>query len=69
MNIQPIHNDADLDRAFARLEELWAVEDGTPEADELEVLSILIESTKMSTTLSTLQIPLKPLNSAWNSRD
>lgn len=43
MNIQPIHNEADLDRAFARLEELWAAEPGTPEADEIEVLSILIE--------------------------
>ncbi|MDC8803945.1 transcriptional regulator [Halomonas pacifica] len=47
MNIQPIHNDADLDRAFARMEELWAAEDGTAEADELEVLSILIEKYEM----------------------
>ena len=43
MNIQPIHNDADLERAFARMEALWNAEDGSPEADELEVLSILIE--------------------------
>lgn len=43
MNIQPIRSDADLDRAFARLEALWRAEEGTPEADELEVLSILIE--------------------------
>ncbi|MGM0783324.1 MAG: helix-turn-helix domain-containing protein [Pseudomonadota bacterium] len=43
MNIQPIHTDADLERAFARMEELWAADDDTPEADELEVLSILIE--------------------------
>lgn len=43
MNIQPIHNEFDLDLAFARLEALWGVEDGSPEADELEVLSILIE--------------------------
>lgn len=43
MNIQPIHNDADLERAFARMETLWNAEDGSPEADELEVLSILIE--------------------------
>ncbi|MGM0639717.1 MAG: helix-turn-helix domain-containing protein [Pseudomonadota bacterium] len=43
MNIQPIHNDADLDRTFSRIEELWAVEDGTQQADELEVLSILVE--------------------------
>lgn len=43
MNIQPIRNDADLERAFARMEALWSAEDGAPEADELEVLSILIE--------------------------
>lgn len=43
MNIQPIYDDADLERTFARMEQLWAAEDGTPEADELEVLSILIE--------------------------
>ncbi|MCW4151008.1 transcriptional regulator [Halomonas sp. 18H] len=43
MNIQPIHTDADLERAFLRMEELWQADDGTPEADELEVLSILIE--------------------------
>lgn len=43
MYIQPIHTDVDLARAFARMEELWAAEDGTREADELEVLSILIE--------------------------
>ena len=43
MNIHPIHSDADLNRAFARLEQLWTAETGTPEADELEVLSILIE--------------------------
>ncbi|WP_048308073.1 type II toxin-antitoxin system HigA family antitoxin [Halomonas sp. PR-M31] len=43
MNIQPIHNDVDLKRAFARMEALWSAEDGTPEANELEVLAILIE--------------------------
>ena len=43
MNIQPIHTDDDLERAFVRLEELWDAEEGSPEADELEVLSILIE--------------------------
>lgn len=43
MNIQPIRNDSDLDRAFARLEELWSAAPDSPEADEIEVLSILIE--------------------------
>lgn len=43
MNIQPIRTDADLQRAFVRLEQLWAAGPGTPAADELEVLTILIE--------------------------
>ena len=43
MNIQPIRSDEDLQRALARLEQLWATPPGTPEADELEVLTILIE--------------------------
>lgn len=42
MRNQPICNDADLDRAFARLEALWDAEEGSPEADELEELSVLI---------------------------
>ena len=43
MKIQPIHSDADLNRAFARLEELWVARVGTPEADELQGFSILID--------------------------
>ncbi|GAA5171714.1 MULTISPECIES: helix-turn-helix domain-containing protein [Halomonadaceae] len=43
MNIQPIRSDADLDRAFARIQALWDAEEGSAEADELEVLSILVE--------------------------
>src|SRR5690606_28843251 len=43
MNIQPIHTDADLERAFARMEPLWTAEDGSEGAGVREVLSILIE--------------------------
>lgn len=43
MNIQPIRSDEDLQRALVRLEQLWAAPPGTPEADELEILTILIE--------------------------
>ncbi|TVM05109.1 MAG: transcriptional regulator [Halomonas sp.] len=43
MNIQPIRNKDDLNRAFARVEALWDAEAGSAEADELEVLSVLIE--------------------------
>lgn len=43
MQIQPIRTEADMERALERMEVLWDAADDTPEADELEVLSILIE--------------------------
>jgi len=44
MNIKPIRNDADLRTAFARLSHIYQAEAGTPEADEMEVLTTLIEA-------------------------
>ena len=43
MNIRPIHTEADLNQAFARMEVLWGSPAGSAEAEELEILSILIE--------------------------
>lgn len=43
MNIKPIRNDENLRAAFQRLEVIFQAEDGTPEADEMEVLVTLIE--------------------------
>jgi HTH-type transcriptional regulator/antitoxin HigA len=43
MNIQPIKSKQDYERALKRLEEIFDATPGTPEGDELEVLSILIE--------------------------
>jgi len=43
MNIKPIRTEEDLAAAFARLDQLWGAEVGSPEGDELEVLAILIE--------------------------
>lgn len=43
MNIKPIRSEEDLAAAFARMENLWGAEIGTPEGDELEVLAVLIE--------------------------
>lgn len=43
MNIKPIRTEQDLAAAFARLDEVWGAEFGTPEGDELEVLALLIE--------------------------
>jgi HTH-type transcriptional regulator/antitoxin HigA len=44
MNIKPIRNDDDLRAAFMRLEAIYQAPQGTPEADEVEVLAILIET-------------------------
>lgn len=44
MNIKPIRDDNDLTNAFIRLESIFQAEEGTPEADEMEVLVALIEA-------------------------
>ncbi|MFZ6047575.1 type II toxin-antitoxin system HigA family antitoxin [Pseudomonas sp. CR3202] len=43
MTIKPIRNDQDLREAFKRLESIFQAPAGSPEADEAEVLTTLIE--------------------------
>jgi HTH-type transcriptional regulator/antitoxin HigA len=42
--VKPIRNDEDLSRAFRRLDKILQAEEGTPQADECEVLVTLIEA-------------------------
>lgn len=42
--MKPIRNESDYERALGRLEIIFDAKPGTPEGDELEVLSILIEN-------------------------
>ena len=44
MNIKPIRNDDDLRAAFKRLEHVYQAKEGTPAADEMEILVTLIEA-------------------------
>ena len=44
MNIKPIRNDKDLQNAFCRLEGIFQAQEGTSEADEMEILVTLIEA-------------------------
>lgn len=44
MNIKPIRNDDDLRAAFKRLEKVYQAQEGTPQADETEILVTLIEA-------------------------
>ena len=44
MKLKLIANDGELDRALARIEELWGSRHGTPAGDELDVLMLLVEN-------------------------
>ena len=44
MEIRPIRSDADYRAALTEVERLWDAEPGTPEGDQAEILSILIEN-------------------------
>jgi len=44
MTIKPIRTDADLRAVFHRLEGIFQADEGTPEADERDVLVTLIEA-------------------------
>ena len=44
MNIKPIRSDKDLRAAMRRLDVVYQADEGTPEADEMEVLVTLIEA-------------------------
>ena len=43
MTIKPIKTKADYDQALKRLESIFDAKKGSPDGDELEILSILIE--------------------------
>ncbi len=44
MQIRPIRSDADYRTALAQAERLWDAKPGSPEGDQVEVLSTLIEA-------------------------
>jgi HTH-type transcriptional regulator/antitoxin HigA len=43
MTIKPIHTEADYQAAMDKIEALWDAAEGSEEADQLEVLSMLVE--------------------------
>ena len=56
MTIKPIRTDADLQAAFRRLEKIFQAAEGTPAADERDVLVTLIE------TYENKHYPIAPPN-------
>lgn len=43
MHIKPVHNENDYESALERIESLMDAKPGTPEFDELDILSTLVE--------------------------
>jgi HTH-type transcriptional regulator / antitoxin HigA len=46
MDIKPMRDEADYERALRRVEELWGSKDGSAESDELDIVTTLIEAYK-----------------------
>ncbi len=44
MEIKPIRTEEDHWAALARLDEIWNAAPGSPESDELDILSALVEA-------------------------
>jgi len=44
MKIKPIRTEKDYNKALARVEELWGVDENAPEGEEFEVLFTLVEA-------------------------
>lgn len=44
MEIRPIRNDKDHERALREIERLWGAEAGTPDGDKIDVLATLVEA-------------------------
>jgi HTH-type transcriptional regulator/antitoxin HigA len=43
MKLKPIKNDRELNRALARIDELWSAKPDTAKGDELDVLMLIVE--------------------------
>ena len=65
MTIKPIRSDKDLQEAFQRLELIFQAEEGSPEADEMEIRVTLIESYENKHYPITPPDPMKPSSSEW----
>ncbi len=44
MNLRPLRNEEDYETTLGEIEALWEAEPGTPEADRLDILVMLVEA-------------------------
>jgi HTH-type transcriptional regulator/antitoxin HigA len=69
MTIKPIRNDDDLKRVFRRLEKIFQAGEGTPQADERDVLVTLVEAYENKHYDFGPATRWRPSSSAWSRRD
>jgi HTH-type transcriptional regulator/antitoxin HigA len=62
MEIKPIRNEADYEKALERLEEIFDAKRGTEEGDELEILSILIDNYENQNFPIEMPDPISAIN-------
>jgi HTH-type transcriptional regulator/antitoxin HigA len=62
MEIKPIRNEADYERALERLEVIFDAKRGTEEGDELEILSILIDNYESQNFPIEMPDPISAIN-------
>jgi HTH-type transcriptional regulator/antitoxin HigA len=62
MEIKPIRNEADYEKALERLEIIFDAKRGTEEGDELEILSILIDNYESQNFLIEMPDPISAIN-------
>jgi HTH-type transcriptional regulator/antitoxin HigA len=69
MTIKPIHSEADYQTALAEIEALWDAADGSEAADQLEVLSMLVEAYEKTHFPITAPDPVDFLHYVMDTRD
>jgi len=62
MNIKPIRNEADYQKALERLEIIFDAKRGTDEGDELEILAIVIDNYENETFPIGMPDPISAIN-------
>lgn len=68
MIIKPIHTEADYLAALAEIETLWDAPDSSPDADQLEVLSMLVEAYEKTAYPIQAPDPIDFLNYVMETR-
>ena len=62
MNIKPIRNEADYQKALVRLEVIFDAKRGTDEGDELEILAIVIDNYESDNFPIGMPDPISAIN-------